>query len=193
MKQKTYLIIKRIIDILLSIIGITIMSLFIWWWVIIINTFFTKFKPLYLQKRYGYKKKIFVLIKFRSMKVNAPEIPPRIFSPELRKKYETKFGKFLRVTSIDETPQLFNILIGQMSFVGPRPGASNNEEELVKAREKYTPNAFDLKPGLTGLAQIKMKRQHSLEMKSFYDSEYVKNVCFKNDFVIFFLTLFHIY
>ena len=77
---------------------------------------------------------------------------------------DTKFGKFLRKTSLDETPQLFNILLGQMAFIGPRPGSAHNEEHLRECREKFTPNAYDVKPGISGYAQVKMKREGQYSM-----------------------------
>ena len=93
------------------------------------------------------------------MKMSAnPNLAPSDMSGEKQLSMETGFGKFLRKTSIDETVQLLNIFVGHMAFIGPRPGAAINEEELVVAREKYTPNAYDVKPGLSGLAQVKMHR-----------------------------------
>ena len=143
-----------------------------------------------MQQRIGQHKKVFGLIKFRSMRVDAPEIPPYEMTVEVRNSLETGFGKFLRKTSIDETLQLFNIFIGQMAFIGPRPGAAHNEEDLIVLREKYNPNAFEVKPGLGGLAQYKMNRSHTPEDKARYDHEYVKTISFALDFKIFFGTIF---
>ena len=95
---------------------------------------------------------------------------------EQRDQLETKFGRFLRVTSLDETPQFINILIGQMSVVGPRPGAKEHEDILIKARESYTPNAYQVRPGLTGYSQVYMKRQHDAMSKAWFDSEYIKKM-----------------
>ena len=124
------------------------------------------------------------------MKNDSPEIPPRKLTPTIIKEMETPFGSFLRKTSLDETPQFLNVFIGQMSIIGPRPGASKNEEELVMARDKFDPNAFFVKPGISGLAQISMKRSHSPDEKAMYDSEYVKNLSFRTDCSIFFKTIF---
>ena len=98
---------------------------------------------------------------------------------------ETGFGKFLRKTSLDETLQLLNILKGDMAFIGPRPGAAINEEELVVEREKYNPSAYYVKPGLSGLAQVVMHREHNPEFKAKYDHEYVKKISFFLDFKLF--------
>ena len=187
--QKFYLVIKTIIGILGAFIGILVCLPLIYWWIFIINLFVTKGHPIYVQRRLGKHKKEFGLIKFRSMRIDAPEVAPSDITDEEHKKMETKFGSFLRKTSLDETPQLFNILIGQMTFIGPRPGAAHNEEELIKLREAYTPNAFDVKPGLGGWAQLKNKRAHDPEIKAQLDYEYVKNISLWLDIKIFVLTV----
>ena len=128
------------------------------------------------------------------MKLDAnPNRAPFDMSAEEQQSMETGFGKFLRKTSIDETPQLFNIFVGQMAFVGPRPGAAINEEELVIAREKYIPSAFAVKPGLGGLAQTRMKRDHSPELKAKYDSQYAKELSFPLDFRLFIGTFLRVF
>lgn len=191
--QKFYLIIKTIIGILGSFIGILVCFPLLYWWIFIVNLFVTKGHPFYVQKRLGKHKKVFGLIKFRSMRVDAPEVAPSDISEETQKSMETGFGKFLRKTSLDETPQLLNIFIGQMAFIGPRPGAAKNEEELVRLRESYTPNAFDVKPGLGGWAQLKNNRSHDPEQKALLDHEYVKNISLWLDIKIFVLTILHIF
>ena len=191
--QKFYLVIKRLIGIFGSIIGILFCLSLLWWWVFIINLIVTKGHPLYVQRRLGKHKKEFGLIKFRSMRIDAPEVAPSDITAETQKSMETGFGKFLRKTSIDETPQLFNILVGHMAFIGPRPGAARNEEELVKLRESFTPSAFEVKPGLGGLAQLKMNRDHNPELKAKYDSEYVQKISLWMDIKIFFGTIFGIF
>ena len=190
--QKVYLLFKRLLDIALSFMGIFVCFALLWWWIFIINFFVTKFHPLFTQKRYGYHKNVFKIIKFRTMKITAnSELPPSKMSGKEQYEMTTKFGLFLRKSQLDETLQLFNILIGQMSFVGLRPGAATNEEELVKAREQFTPNAYDVKPGLTGLAQIELKDKHNPLLKTEKDSEYVRNISFTLDVKIFFKTLFY--
>ncbi len=192
--QKIYLPFKRLISIFGSLLGIVLCFVLLWWWVLPINAIATKGHPFFTQERLGKKKKVFKIIKFRSMRLDAnPNLAPSDMNEQYQKSLETGFGKFLRKTSIDETPQLLNILIGQMAFIGPRPGAAHNEEELVRLRESYTPNAYDVKPGLGGLAQHKLKRDHSPEKKAALDSEYVKKLSFWLDFKLFFGTIFGIF
>lgn len=191
--QKIYLPFKRIIDIFGSLIGMVLCLALLWWWVFIINIFVTKGHPFFVQQRVGKNKKIFGIIKFRSMKLSAKEIAPSDMTPEYQASLDTKFGKFLRKSSIDETPQLLNIFVGQMSFIGPRPGAAHNEEELIKLREYYTPNAFDVKPGLSGYAQTKMNRDHDPSKKAYYDHYYVKRMSFWFDVKIFVYTVLKVF
>lgn len=189
--QKLYLPFKRLIGIIGSLIGIVFCLAVLWWWVLPVNIIVTKGHPFFAQKRIGKKKKVFTLVKFRSMKYNAnPNLAPCNMQENAQKDMETGFGKFLRVSSIDETLQLFNILGGNMAFIGPRPGAAINEEELIVEREKYTPNAYNVKPGLSGLAQVKMKRHHNPAEKAKYDYEYVKNLSFCLDIKLFIQTIF---
>lgn len=183
-QQRVYLVFKRLMDIVLSLVLIVLCFVFLWWWVTIINLFASKGHPFFGPKRYGKNQKVFTMFKFRSMKVDAPFIPPYEMSEEQRDAYETGFGKFLRLTSIDETPQFINVLIGNMSLCGPRPGGVEYEENLVKARLDYDPNAFMVKPGLTGYSQVYMKRQHDVDSKAWFDSEYVKKMSFILDLKI---------
>jgi len=88
---------------------------------------------------------------------------------------------------------LLNIFVGQMAFIGPRPGSAHNEEFLRECREKYNPNAYDVKPGISGYAQIKMKREHDPEFKAKWDSEYVKRMNFFFDCGVFFYTILKIF
>lgn len=192
--QKVYLPFKRLIGILGSLIGIIFCVVLLWWWIIPINAIVTKGHPFFAQERYGKNKKVFKMLKFRSMKLEAdPNLAPSDMSAETQKSMYTGFGKFLRKSSIDETPQLFNIFVGQMAFVGPRPGSAHNEEYLRECREKYTPNAYDVKPGITGYAQIKMKREHDPEFKAEWDHKYVLRMSFWFDIKIFFYTFLKIF
>ena len=192
-KKRVILFFKRLFDIFFSLIMIILCFTFLWWWITIINLFATKGHPFFNPKRLGKNKKVFRMFKFRSMKKDAPVIPPYEMTPEQLKSYETGFGRFLRKTSLDETPQFFNVLFGQMSFVGPRPGAAENEEILIKARESYTPSAFDVKPGITGYSQVYMKRQHDAMSKAWFDSEYVKKMSPLLDLKIMAHTFFYIF
>ena len=127
------------------------------------------------------------------MRIDTPEIASSDLNTETQRSMETGFGRFLRRTSFDETLQLFNIFIGQMAFIDPRPGAAHNEEEFIKLREQYKPNAFDAKPGLGGWAQLKNQRAHDPETKALLDHEYVKNLSLWLDIKIFVLTVFHLF
>lgn len=192
--QKIYLPFKRLIGILGSLIGIIVCAVLLWWWILPINAIVTKGHPFFCQERYGKHKKVFKMIKFRSMKLEAnPDLAPSDMSTETQRSMYTGFGKFLRKTSIDETPQLFNVFVGQMAFVGPRPGSAHNEEHLRECREKYTPNAYDVKPGITGYAQIKMKREHDPEFKAEWDHKYVIRMSFWFDTTVFFYTILKIF
>ena len=188
--QKIYLPFKRLIGIFGSFIGIIVCFIFLWWWVFPINLIVTKGHPIFVQERYGKHKKVFKLLKFRSMKIDVdPNKAPSEMNETEQKNMDTKFGCFLRKTSIDETLQLFNIFVGQMAFIGPRPGSAHNEEFLVECREKYNPSAFEVKPGISGWAQIKMKREHDPEYKAYWDHRYVLRVNFFFDCEIFFYTI----
>jgi O-antigen biosynthesis protein WbqP len=177
--QKIYLPFKRLIGIFGSFIGIIFCFLLLWWWVIPVNAIVTKGHPFFVQERYGKHQKVFKMIKFRSMRLDAnPNLAPSDMDEKNQKSMETGFGKFLRKTSIDETPQLLNIFVGQMAFIGSRPGSAHNEEYLRECRLKYTPNAFDVKLGISGYAQIKMKREHDPEFKAEWDSNMFKECLF---------------
>lgn len=144
----------------------------------------------YTQKRFGRdgrdgRRKFFKIIKFRTMKMNTPDVPTdKLKNPE---QYVTKFGRFLRKTSLDELPQLFNILVGQMSFVGPRP-ALWNQTRLMRLRNQN--EASKLRPGLTGWAQINGRDDISETCKAKLDGEYVKKLSFWFDVKCFFATFF---
>jgi len=132
---------------------------------------------IFTQKRYGIDKNFFKLYKFRTMKMSTPHDTPThlLKNPD---QYITRVGKFLRKTSLDELPQLFNILVGQMSFIGPRP-ALWNQDDLISERDKYGANG--VKPGLTGWAQINGRDELPIPVKARLDGEYVKNMSFLFD------------
>ena len=129
------------------------------------------------------------MCKFRTMKIDTPVIPPYEMTKEQLDMYETGFGKFLRKTTLDETLQFFNVLIGQMSLVGPRPGAAKDEKMLIAARESYTPSAYEVRPGMTGYAQVYMRRKHDVMSKAWYDCEYVKKFSLGLDIKLIIKTL----
>lgn len=139
---------------------------------------------LFSQKRIGIHKCHFNILKFRTMKINTPQNVPThmLADPE---QYITRIGKILRKTSLDELPQLINILKGDMAFVGPRP-ALWNQYDLIAERDKYGAN--DVLPGLTGWAQINGRDELEICDKAKLDGIYVKNMAFLFDCRCFFLT-----
>ena len=166
---------KRLIDIVGALLGIVI--LLIPFLIIALLIFATDPGPvLFKQKRFGKNKKMFKILKFRTMKVDTPDLPTDKF--EDAEKYVTRMGKILRKTSLDEMPQLFNILVGQMSFIGPRP-ALWNQEALIALRDKTGANS--VRPGLSGWAQINGRDEISEKKKAEYDGEYVKRLSFLFD------------
>ncbi len=136
------------------------------------------------QKRVGKGKKLFNLYKLRSMKMDTPhDVPTHLL--ENPDQYILKIGAFIRKTSIDELPQLINILKGDISLVGPRP-ALWNQYDLISERDKYGAN--DIRPGLTGWAQINGRDELEIPVKAALDGEYTRNISFKMDVKCFFGT-----
>lgn len=161
---------KRLGDIILSFLGIIIFALPM----LIIAIAIKIDDPgpvIFKQNRVGKNKKIFRLYKFRSMKVNTPDIPTHLLeNPE---QYISKIGKFLRKTSLDELPQIYNIFTGKMSIIGPRP-ALWNQDDLIAERDKYEANG--VRPGLTGWAQINGRDELEIPVKAKLDGEYVQRL-----------------
>jgi O-antigen biosynthesis protein WbqP len=176
--------IKRYLDIVLSLFGIIVLSpVFL---IIAVAIVIDDPGPvLFKQKRIGINKMLFKIWKFRSMKMSTPQDTPThmLKNPE---QYITRVGKFLRKTSLDELPQIFNIFIGQMSIIGPRP-ALWNQYDLVAERDKYSAN--DVRPGLTGWAQVNGRDALEIADKAFYDGEYVSRMSFGFDCKCFFSTI----
>lgn len=182
--MKPYLIIKYIFDFLIAIIAIIILSPFFLVLSLII-AFDSKGPIFFIQKRIGANSKIFPIIKFRTLKIETPKDTPThlLDNPDY---YVTRVGRFLRKTSLDEIPQVFNIFLCQMSIVGPRP-ALWNQDDLMEERKKY--GADKLRPGLTGLAQISGRDTLTIQDKARLDGEYFKKVSFGLDVKIFFITI----
>ena len=178
----SYRYIKRGIDILLSGLAVIILSpaLLVLCAAIKIDS---RGPILFKQKRIGIHKTYFWIYKFRTMRTDTPKDMPThlLANPE---QYITKVGKFLRKTSLDELPQIFNILKGDMSIVGPRP-ALWNQDDLIAERDKYGAN--DVIPGLTGWAQINGD-ELEIPVKAAFDGEYVKKIGFAMDVRCFFGT-----
>lgn len=175
---------KRVIDFTLSLIGIVVLIPV--WLILSLAIFINDPGPIFFtQKRVGKKKRIFKILKFRTMKSSTPhDVPTHLLdNPQ---QYITKVGGFLRKTSLDELPQIFNIFLGQMSIIGPRP-ALWNQDDLVAEREKYGAN--DVKPGLTGWAQINGRDELEIDVKAKLDGEYVEKMSFLFDCKCFFGTI----
>ena len=175
---------KRLLDIILSGCAIVILSPLLL--VIAIAIKIDDPGPvLFRQKRVGIHKTHFSIMKFRTMKMDTPKDTPThlLENPE---QYITKVGKFLRKSSLDELPQIFQIFTGKMSIIGPRP-ALWNQFDLIAERDKYGAN--DVRPGLTGWAQINGRDELPIEVKARFDGEYVEKLSFFFDFKCFFGTI----
>ena len=176
--------IKRALDFVLSLLGIVVLSpllLALALWVKLDSPG----PVLFRQRRVGQNKKLFSILKYRTMYVDTPkDVPTHLLQdPEAM---ITRAGRFLRRTSLDELPQMFNILAGQMSIIGPRP-ALWNQDDLVAARDEYGANA--LVPGLTGYAQINGRDELPIPVKAKLDGYYAQHLGFALDVKIFFLTI----
>lgn len=175
---------KRLLDIILSGCAIVILSPLL----LIIAVAIKIDDPgpvLFRQKRVGIHKTHFSIMKFRTMKMDTPKDTPThlLENPE---QYITKVGKFLRKSSLDELPQIFQIFTGKMSIIGPRP-ALWNQFDLIAERDKYGAN--DVRPGLTGWAQINGRDELPIEVKARFDGEYVEKLSFLFDCKCFFGTI----
>ena len=174
---------KRALDFFLALCGLLILwPLFL---VIAVAIKIDDPGPVFFcQKRVGQNKNNFNLYKFRSMKVNTPDVPTHLL--EHPEQYISRVGAFLRKSSLDELPQLWNILIGQMSVIGPRP-ALWNQYDLIAERDKYGANS--VRPGLSGWAQINGRDELPIEVKARFDGEYIDKVSFLFDCKCFFGTI----
>ena len=172
---------KRLIDIVLSFLALIMLS-WLYLGLIIAIKIDDPGPAFFTQKRIGIHKSYFKLHKFRSMKMSTPhDIPThQLDNPE---QYITRVGRFLRKSSLDELPQIWDIFIGKMSIIGPRP-ALWNQDDLVAERDKYGAN--DVKPGLTGWAQINGRDELEIPVKAKLDGEYVKKLSFGFDIKCFF-------
>ncbi|OME27972.1 sugar transferase [Paenibacillus odorifer] len=182
--MRPYVYTKQTIDFLLALIGMLVL-----WPVFLIIAIAIKTTSkgpiLFKQKRLGKSKSEFYILKFRTMRTDTPQDMPThlLEDPDF---FITKVGKFLRKTSLDELPQIINILKREMSIVGPRP-ALWNQYDLIAERDKYGAN--DIKPGLTGWAQINGRDELPIEKKASLDGEYVASLSFKFDIKVFFMTI----
>jgi len=178
---------KRLIDIVASIAGILVLSPLLILLTIIIKSD-SRGPILFKQKRIGLHKKSFMIYKFRTMRTDTPaDMPTHLLDDPAS--FITKSGAFMRRTSLDELPQLFNILFGQMSVVGPRPSLWN-QYDLIVARDAV--HANDLRPGLTGWAQVNGRDELAIDVKAKLDGDYVKQMSLWFDIQIFFKTIFSV-
>ena len=180
--------IKRLLAVVLSLCGMLCLS-----WLFLILAIAIKLDspgPVFFkQKRVGRGKRHFYILKFRTMRIDTPHDMPThlLHDPD---QYITRMGHFLRKTSLDELPQLFNIFAGQMAVIGPRP-ALWNQDDLIAERDKY--HANDIRPGLTGLAQVNGRDELPIDVKARYDGEYAAHVTFWNDVKIFFRSITYVF
>ena len=177
-------VIKRLLAIVLSLLGLVCLG-----WLLILLCIAIKLDSpgpvLFKQKRVGQGKRHFYILKFRTMRIDTPKDMPThlLANPE---QYITRVGKFLRKTSLDELPQLLNILKGDMAIIGPRP-ALWNQFDLIAERDKYGAN--DIRPGLTGWAQINGRDELEIDVKAKLDGEYVQRLSFGFDVKCFLGTI----
>ena len=182
--QKIYMGIKRVMDSLLALVGLILLS-----WLFLILCIAIKIDDpgpiLFKQKRVGLHKKYFNILKFRTMKTSTPKDMPThmLTNPE---QYITRVGKFLRKSSLDELPQILNILVGQMAIIGPRP-ALWNQYDLIEERDLYGAN--DVVPGMTGWAQVNGRDELEIPVKARLDGYYVEHFGLGMDVKCFFKTI----
>lgn len=178
---------KRIIDLLLGmILFILLLPLFL---VLMLGIKLDSSGPVFFrQKRVGKNKRYFNILKFRTMRTDAPKDMPThmLQNPDA---FITKTGRFLRKTSLDELPQLINIIRGDMSFIGPRP-ALWNQYDLIEQRDRYDANT--IRPGMSGLAQISGRDELPIEVKAKLDGEYRKKISLWFDIRCFIGTFFSV-
>lgn len=179
-----YSFIKRFLDIAASAAAIVLLSPLMLVLAILIKAT-SKGPVLFKQRRIGKNKRSFLIWKFRTMRTDAPkDCPTHLLSDPNR--YITGVGRFLRKTSLDELPQIFNIFVGQMSVIGPRP-ALWNQADLIAERDKYGANG--VRPGLTGWAQINGRDELPIAVKAKLDGEYCANMSLRFDLKCFFGTI----
>ena len=171
---------KRPLDIILSGVALVVLSPVICLLMLLIKID-SKGPAFFKQKRIGIHKTYFTLYKFRTMRVEAPKNTPTHLLDDPNA-YITRMGRFLRKTSLDELPQIINILFGEMSIIGPRP-ALWNQDDLVAERDKYKAN--DVRPGLTGWAQINGRDELPIDVKAKLDGEYINELSFRKDVICF--------
>ena len=179
--------VKRFIDIVLSLVGLVVLAIPMLVFALIVKLD-SPGPVLFWQKRVGIHKQTFMMPKFRTMYTDTPaNMPTHLLSDPQR--WITRSGAWFRKLSIDELPQILCIFTGKMSIIGPRP-ALWNQDDLIKERDKYGAN--DVRPGLTGWAQINGRDELEIPVKARLDGEYVQNLSFLFDCRCFFGTIFKV-
>lgn len=190
--KKFNLVLKRIMDIIASLLGGIILSpVFLVIAVLIKIT--SKGPAFFLQERLGYKGKVFKIIKFRTMIVNAEFIGEGLRVSSEQDPRITKVGKVLRATSLDELPQLINVFIGQMSLVGPRPPVTYFPYQGYTNYPDWAMKRFDMKPGITGLAQCTVRNSASWDERIKVDVQYINTFNILKDIIILFRTVIKVF
>lgn len=187
--KRMYIKVKRFFDLIFSLIGLLILFP-IFLIIMLLIKIDSKGPVFFKQDRLGYRGKVFKIIKFRTMIVNAEKVGTGVYSfkddPRI-----TRVGKFLRKTSLDEIPQLINILKGQMSFIGPRPTLTYHPWPLEEYTEEQF-KRFNVRPGITGLAQIKGRKSIDWNKRIEYDVRYVDSLSLFLDIKLFFMTIYSV-
>lgn len=182
------LCLKRILDFILTAVGTVLISP-----IMIIIALLIKLSSkgpiLFKQERLGYKGQVFEIFKFRTMVVNAEHIGSGIFINEKDDPRVTKIGRFLRATSLDELPQVFNVLRGEMSLVGPRPPVVYHPYDGYNSYPDWAKKRFEMRPGMTGLVQITTRSDASWDDRIKIDCEYVEHFNLLLDCKILFKTI----
>lgn len=171
----------RFLDLIFSILGLTFLSPIML--IILVVGYFDSGTPIFMQKRVGRKKQPFTLIKFRTMRVGTPSVASHLSE----RSSVTKLGGFLRKTKMDELPQLINVFLGQMSLVGPRPNLFN-QADLINCRELM--GVYNVRPGITGLAQIKNIDMSTPRLLSKVDKLMIDNSDVCSYFFYIYMTVF---
>jgi lipopolysaccharide/colanic/teichoic acid biosynthesis glycosyltransferase len=170
----------RTLDLIFSLLGLILASPFLL--ILFIISLFDTGSPLFKQERVGLNKKPFILIKFRTMKVDTASVATHLANSSSI----TPFGRLLRKTKLDELPQLWNVLTGDMSLVGPRPGLFN-QKELTQARSAK--NVYSIRPGITGLAQVNKIDMSTPELLAKTDKEMIDNLTLRLYFKYILMTI----
>ena len=181
-------VIKRIFDIISSFIAIIILSPFLLLFGILIKLD-SKGPILFKKKRLGKNGKVFTIYKFRTMIVNAEYIGDGLSIKSDKDPRITKVGGFFRKTSIDELPQLFNVFLGDMSLVGPRPPVTYRPYDGYENYPQWAKKRFEMRPGVTGLAQVKVRNSATWDERIKIDNEYIDSFNLWLDIKILFMTV----